>query len=464
MNILCPYCLSSIPYSESKPTFKCGECDATINISSVGTAPGIAEAPILKDLRGNTIGEFEIGKLIGVGGMGVVYRALRKADKKHVAIKFLSQTNDLNRKEFVARFKREIVALSTLDHPNIVKLLGSGKEGDVYYLVTELVEGMNLSQYLRVTELSDKEIFSIIKQVSDALSYAHEKGIVHRDIKPANIVISGGVPKVLDFGLAQISGKETQMTTLTRTDLAMGTFNYLSPEQRKGAKEVDRRTDIFSLGVVFFEMLTGELPIGSFAPPSSFRRGVGKECDRLILKSLSPNPGDRFQSVKDFQVSLSKLDTPKSMARTWLVLLAISIGALVLLYFSFGPADNIKDKSDITEQSAYDQIPADVQPVSIRQNATANDPLAETGQTQLTEQQTDFNQNVQAPNIEQGPAQEQPIEINEINKKTAAKLNTPVRPTKPSSKKIAKKKSRKKINQENVPLSDKEFKSKQFKK
>ncbi|MFH2006503.1 MAG: serine/threonine-protein kinase, partial [bacterium] len=316
MNLLCPDCHSSVSFDESEPILCCPSCGLTANLSRIETAPGVSSLPMVRDLSGETLGEYELTELIGVGGMGVVYKGrVKNGTGEDVAVKVLNCDYHWQREEFVARFRREARALAKLDHPNIVTILDSGRDGDLYYLVTEYVEGVNLAQHLRGRELSVSEIVSIMTQACAALTYAHENGVVHRDVKPANIVIAEGTVKVLDFGLAQITGGDSNLSSLTRTDLAMGTINYLSPEQRTSAKQVDERSDVFSLGVVLYEMLTGTLPLGGFAPASRARPGIGRRGDQVVHRSLDADPARRFQSVSELAAALGQLTERRATGR-----------------------------------------------------------------------------------------------------------------------------------------------------
>jgi serine/threonine protein kinase len=365
MNILCPSCHSSIPVSETDPLLRCGSCGLTTDLSSIGTYPGGAGVPMVRDLSGETIDGYRVDELIGVGGMGVVYKAERVDDGGTVAIKVLHPSYVWNREEFVARFAREARALARLEHPGIVRILRSGQQGDLYYLVTEYVEGADLARHLRTQRPSLPEIVAIMIRVCEAIGYAHDNGVVHRDIKPANIMISGDSIRVLDFGLAQIAGGDTNLSSLTRTDLAMGTFNYLSPEQRTNAKQVDQRSDVFSLGVVFFELLTGTLPLGNFAPPSRARAEAGKLCDRIVSRSLSADPADRYQSVAEMIADLRLVRARPGGRRKAFVAVAAGlagVAAAVVLAYGLGmfdePADDGAGEPAVTEGKAErGQIP-----------------------------------------------------------------------------------------------------------
>jgi len=343
MNLLCPDCHSSVSVDESEPWLRCDVCGLEANLSRVETAPGSASFPMVKDLTGESLGGYDLEELIGVGGMGVVYKARRadEVDGVPVAVKVLNCDYHWQREEFVSRFQREAKALARLDHPNIVTILDSGQADDQYYLVTEYVDGVNLAQHMRTREVSLREVVELMAQVCGAITYAHEHGIVHRDIKPANVVIAGERAMVLDFGLAQITGGSTGLSSLTRTDLAMGTINYLSPEQRTNAKRVDARSDVFSLGVVLYEMLTGQVPLGGFEPASHFRPEVGRKGDRLVARALESSPQRRYQSVAELAGDLRQLVQPRKtgrMAALAVVALA-AVGLGVGLWKVATPAD-----------------------------------------------------------------------------------------------------------------------------
>ncbi len=340
MNLLCPDCHSSISVEETEPWLHCESCGLKANLSRIETAAGSASFPMVKDLSGEQLGGYALQELIGVGGMGVVYKArpLRAGGEDvddsadPVAVKVLNCDYHWQREEFVSRFQREAKALARLDHPNIVTLLDSGRVEDQYYLVTEYVDGVNLAQHLRNHELSMDEVVDLLTQVCGAITYAHEHGIVHRDIKPANVVISGDRAKVLDFGLAQITGGSTGLSSLTRTDLAMGTINYLSPEQRTNAKNVDERSDVFSLGVVLYEMLTGDLPLGGFEPASRARPEIGRQGDRIVARALEASPQRRYQSVAELAGDLRQLVQRPNVGR-WV---AVAVVALVAVGLGVG--------------------------------------------------------------------------------------------------------------------------------
>jgi tRNA A-37 threonylcarbamoyl transferase component Bud32 len=236
----------------------------------------------------------EILEMIGQGGMGVVYKARQKNLDRIVALKVLSPhlSDD---PEFVERFTREAKALAQLGHPNIVGIHDSGIHDRVPYLVMEYVDGTPLRKVLASAKFTPDRALEVIPQICDALQYAHTHGVVHRDIKPENILIDRqGRVKIADFGLAKLSKMEE--SRITQSGYVMGTPRYMAPEQFEASGRVDHRADIYSLGVVFYEMLTGEVPMGRFKPPSA-KADVDRRLDPVVLKSLEREPEDRYQSA-----------------------------------------------------------------------------------------------------------------------------------------------------------------------
>ena len=198
--------------------------------------------------------ELEILELIGRGGMGAVYKARQKNLDRLIALKILPFS--VNRDPaFAERFAREARALAKLTHPNIVSVHDSGQTDGLFYFIMEFVDGMNLRQLLNSGRIAPKEALAIVPQICDALQYAHDKGIVHRDIKPENILLDKtGMVKIADFGLAKLMGREAKDLSITDTHDVMGTPHYMAPEQVEHPLDVDHRADIYSLGVVFYQI------------------------------------------------------------------------------------------------------------------------------------------------------------------------------------------------------------------
>ncbi len=234
-------------------------------------------------------------ELLGKGGMGMVYKARQPHLDRIVALKILPR-DAAKDPAFAERFQREAKALARLNHPNIVAIYDFGQSGDYFYFLMEYVDGANLRQLERSRRLSPEEAFAIVPRICEALQYAHDAGIVHRDVKPENILIAkSGRVKIADFGIAKIVGKNEDYS-LTGTRHALGTPNYMAPEQMDTPTKVDHRADIYALGVVFYEMLTGELPMGRFELPSK-KLKVDIRIDEVVLKSLERNPELRYQTA-----------------------------------------------------------------------------------------------------------------------------------------------------------------------
>lgn len=290
---------------------------------------------------GERIGPYTITELLGAGGMGEVYKAHDQRLDRDVAIKFLSRrmAGDAASLE---RFQREARAASALNHPNICTVHDVGESQGRRYIVMELLEGRSLKDRIGQGPPGLEEFISIARQVCAALQAAHEKGIVHRDLKPANIFVTGsGQIKVLDFGLAkkgsELSGPKsefsgaTQSLTLTAAGTVLGTLAYMAPEQAVG-KDVDPRCDIFSLGVVLYEMATGQRPFRGKTPagilgsiltespekPSSQNKAIPARLDRVILKTMEKEPAGRYQSAADLSADLAYWqDAAHLRSRRW---------------------------------------------------------------------------------------------------------------------------------------------------
>ena len=272
------------------------------------------------DLVGKTLGQFQIIEELGKGGMATVYKAYQPNLQRHVAIKVLSPklTDDI---DLVKRFLREARSAAALHHPNVIVIHDVGSEGDIHYISTEYVEGMTLAALLeQAGALPQKRVLRIVRQIADALDYAHSRGMIHRDIKPSNIMVDparNDHVTLMDFGLVQITGG----SRLTRTGFIMGTPDYMSPEQAQG-DAIDHRTDIYSLGVTVYHMLTGEVPFEKPTPHAvliahimeeppflTLREGIAPEIDAVVRRSMAKNPNDRHEwsgdMVNDLEVAMS---------------------------------------------------------------------------------------------------------------------------------------------------------------
>ena len=271
--------------------------------------PGTPPAPDPADLAPD-FPEFEIRGLIGRGGMGAVYEAVQKKLQRTVALKILPKelTASLPKNvaaEFGDRYLREARALASLNHRHILTVHDFGERDGFFWLVTEFVDGVNLRQLMDLGQLSPQEALRITPQICSALEYAHGQGVVHRDIKPENILIDqDGQVRIADFGLAKLLD-DPDPVMLTRTTAVFGTPRYMAPEQWRASGTVDHRADIYSLGVVLYEMLTGELPMGHFAPPSK-QPGVPPGLDEIVRRTLAQHPENRYQSARDVQSDVER--------------------------------------------------------------------------------------------------------------------------------------------------------------
>ncbi|MBK8977760.1 MAG: serine/threonine protein kinase [Planctomycetes bacterium] len=255
--------------------------------------------------------ELRIVGLIGRGGMGAVYRAHDARLDRDVAIKVLPPALAAD-PAFAERFAREARALARLQHPHVLAVHDFGQRGDLHYLLTEFVDGVDLRRLMSMGRLPPEEALRIVPQVCAALQFAHDHGIVHRDIKPENVLIdTQGNVRVADFGLARILGESHGAPSLTATSQLLGTPHYMAPEQLRGAA-VDHRADIFALSVMLYEMLTGQLPIGHFTPPSK-RAGTAPRLDDIVMRALAEEPERRYQHASEVSRDLRD-ETPRSGA------------------------------------------------------------------------------------------------------------------------------------------------------
>jgi len=310
----CSKCAQEIP--ADAPGGLCPSCAirGALDPSDPGLAPTTtAKAPVNDEFAAPTVDDlnallpqFRVEAEIGRGGMGVVYRGTQLNLDRPVAIKLLAPHLAADR-AFAERFAREARALARLSHPNIVAVYDFGQAGSFFYLVMELVDGANLRHVIHKGGIEPKQALTIVPQICDALQYAHDEGIVHRDIKPENILLDRrGRVKIADFGLAKLLGREPGDVSLTATQQVMGTLRYMAPEQVGGTKSLDHRADIYSLGVVFYELLTGESPIGRFAPRSK-KVQIDVRLDEVVLRALEQEPEQRYQHVSELKTEVESV-------------------------------------------------------------------------------------------------------------------------------------------------------------
>jgi serine/threonine protein kinase len=305
----CPRCKT--PLAGGSVEGLCARCLGALNFDTLTRVGGAADEELSAVPGVEELAEFfpqlDVLSLIGRGGMGVVYKARQKSLHRHVALKLLAPER-AGDPMFARRFASEARSLAALNHPHIVGVHDFGEAGGYFYLLMEFVDGVNLRQLIQSRRMSPDEALEIITPVCEALQAAHDRGIVHRDVKPENLLIDRkGTVKIADFGIARmldeppaegsVEGPAEQAAAHT---LAVGTPDYAAPEQRAAAA-CDHRVDIYSLGVVLYEMITGQRPDkGQITPPSK-RTGVDMRIDEVVLKALSAEPDQRFRTVAEFR-------------------------------------------------------------------------------------------------------------------------------------------------------------------
>lgn len=310
----CPGCQKSLPAG-----VLAGLCPACLLAQGLGTETDGAEAgsgfePPSMEAMARLFPNLEILGLLGVGGMGAVYKARQPVLDRWVALKILP-AGGARGADFEERFNREARALARLSHPNIVAVHEFGQVEGLHFFLMEFVDGANLRQLGRAGRLAPREALQLVPQICDALQYAHDEGVVHRDIKPENVLVDRkGRVKIADFGLAKIMGpgQDPDRRRLTAEGQVMGTPHYMAPEQWERPLTVDHRADIYSLGVVFYELLTGDLPLGKFPPPSR-KVELDVRLDDIVLRALENDPERRYQQASEVKSGVaSVVATPPS--------------------------------------------------------------------------------------------------------------------------------------------------------
>jgi uncharacterized protein (TIGR03435 family) len=316
----CPQCGTPLPVDA--PRGLCPNCLIALNLKTetvfTDDTPA-AQPPLPPEQIAPHFPQLEILECLGRGGMGVVYKARQNSLNRLVALKLLAPERVHDRR-FAERFTREAQALAVLNHPNIVTIYDFGQAGGFYFLIMEFVDGVNLRQLLQARKFTPEEALAIVPPLCDALQFAHDRGIVHRDIKPENLLLDkAGRIKVADFGIAKMLGTATgpgnsgePVGPETATQAAVGTPSYSAPEQKSDPQRVDSRADIYSLGVVFYEMLTGELPGKKIEAPSK-KVQIDVRLDEVVLRALEKAPELRWQKASDLRTQVETItQTPGS--------------------------------------------------------------------------------------------------------------------------------------------------------
>lgn len=266
-------------------------------------------------------GRYRVENLLGAGGMGSVYRGFDTVLQRPVALKSLHLELARGDQEQVGRFRREAHALAGLSHQHIVPVYDLFEEGDEFWMVLEYLPGGDLDALLQKKPPTIKQSIAIIKAIARGLDYAHNKSFIHRDVKPMNILFSeDGMPKMVDFGIAK-GGHSEQAVARTQSGLSLGSPTYMSPEQACGESNIDRRADIYSLGITFFKMLTNDVPFKSDDPgavmvkhvtqpppsPRTLNPVITEELDAIVMKMLAKKPDERYQNLEEFITALDAL-------------------------------------------------------------------------------------------------------------------------------------------------------------
>src|SRR5215469_4436733 len=362
-----------------------------IEVPAFKAAPEFVPNDTADALVGKLIGHYRIESLIGVGGMGEVYLARDERLGRKAALKLLPDSLTTNETQ-LSRFKNEARTASALNHPNILTVYEIGTEGNIQFIATEFIEGVTLRAALASGRMSAQRALEIAVQVASALAAAHDAGVVHRDIKPENVMLRpDGYAKVLDFGIAKLTerrqasdGHKIETTALRQTPpgLVLGTTRYMSPEQARGQK-VDARSDIWSLGVVLYEMLAGNPPFrgetpshciaailtAEPAPLSSVSPDVPAKLESILQKALSKNVDERYQRIEEMLAelrtlkakveagsslsqtksasdsSVSKIKRPKRGLLVTLVAASLAAVAVACFFFFGAPASSANEKS-----------------------------------------------------------------------------------------------------------------------
>lgn len=339
----CPECGG--PVAPSAAQGLCPRCLMSGAAEPTEPAPRAAPPPLESVIA--AFAHLEVQGIIGHGGMGAVYKVRQPKLDRFAALKLLPQSPATDG-AFAERFEREAKLLARLSHPNIVSVYDYGQAGGFFYLLMEFVDGVNLRQAMRTSRFTPAQALGIVPKICDALQYAHDEGVLHRDIKPENILLDAkGRVKLADFGIAKLihspadepqgdfPARAPSVSGLTQAGAALGTPTYMAPEQREHPSGVDHRADIYSLGVVFYELLTGELPRDSFSPPST-KSQADPRVDAIVQQALEKERERRQRSAAEMRTQVESIHSPNHPARKrrhppWRKLVKTVVVVLILL-------------------------------------------------------------------------------------------------------------------------------------
>lgn len=353
----CPECGKPLPEGSSHdlcPACLMGQVMASQTLNTVAGNEAAAPPPTPEEIA-DKFPQFEVVECLGRGGMGVVYKARQKSLDRWVAIKVLAPER-VHEERFAEHFEREAKTLAKMSHPNIVTVFDHGQTDGLFYIVMEFVDGLNLRDLLREAKMEPEQALAIIPPICDALEYAHDKGVVHRDIKPENILLDrDGRVKIADFGIASLVGASGEKS---------GTPPYMAPEQENGI--VDRRADIYALGAVLYEMLTGERPNKELVAPSK-KVQIDIRLDQIVLRALEKTPELRYQTAGEFRTVLQTMsETPPRLPTSQSTALLKSDRARVtwqdsptawMVAPTSGTIELFNDKLVVTSGSVCKEIP-----------------------------------------------------------------------------------------------------------
>lgn len=309
----------------------CPHCLVKLAVNFSSTLPSTSnrfQLPSLQELN-DRFGELDVVRLLGCGGMGAVYQARQTKLDRMIALKILPLERACD-PQFTERFLQEARALAKLNHPHIVAVYDAGQNDNYLYIIMEFVDGTSLRELLRDGRLSASEAMRSVPQICEAMQYAHDHGVIHRDIKPENVLLDQqGHVKIVDFGLAKLSDHYSPQFTLTETGMRMGSAKYMAPEQSVDTANVDHRADIYSMGVMIYEMLTGKLPSLDYTPPSRIAE-VDARVDRVVERSIKESPDERYQQAVEVKQDVERIASsrPPKQIISWLSACLLLVGAI----------------------------------------------------------------------------------------------------------------------------------------